>query len=408
MEQRIGRIDRNGQESPVVNIYNFIIPGTVDADIYERCLLRIGIFENALGASEDILGKITNDIQSIAINPNLSSAERKVQLQQLAENEIRQMQEEEKLENRESEFFGITLPSQEKFSEDVANASSFWLQPDAMNNLITQYLKSLDSSASILGESPLKTLRTNQDVRSMMLRDSRQVVGRGTGQNREWERWLKGNDPHLAITFDGQCANENRDSQLLTPVHPLIRQAAGTLDFPMDAVIHLSVIDPETKPGIYPFAVFQWELIGLRRDLELVPIALNDEIDCKLLQYLEAGVEATCTGDRQVTEQQQAVLLAKHHALWSNELGEYRGRIINIAKFKTESLNASHKGRIAMLQERLASSTEDKIRRMREAEISRAQSEYQPRLAELQRSSEQADITTERILIGTIEVEASN
>jgi hypothetical protein len=41
---------------------------------------------------------------------------------------------------------------------------------------------------------------------------------------------------------------------------------------------------------------------------------------------------------------------------------------------------------------------------MREAEISRAQSEYQTRLAELQRSSEQADITTERILIGTIEV----
>ena len=32
---------------------------TVDADIYERCLLRIGVFEQALGDSEEILGKIT-------------------------------------------------------------------------------------------------------------------------------------------------------------------------------------------------------------------------------------------------------------------------------------------------------------------------------------------------------------
>ena len=57
VEQRIGRIDRNGQKSEFVSIYNLITPGTVDADIYERCLLRIGIFEQALGASEDIHGK---------------------------------------------------------------------------------------------------------------------------------------------------------------------------------------------------------------------------------------------------------------------------------------------------------------------------------------------------------------
>lgn len=43
IEQRIGRIDRRGQESEAVNIYNIITADTVDADIYNRCLLRIGI-----------------------------------------------------------------------------------------------------------------------------------------------------------------------------------------------------------------------------------------------------------------------------------------------------------------------------------------------------------------------------
>ena len=45
IEQRIGRVDRRGQASETVRIVNIITPGTVDADIYSRCLLRIGIFE---------------------------------------------------------------------------------------------------------------------------------------------------------------------------------------------------------------------------------------------------------------------------------------------------------------------------------------------------------------------------
>ena len=49
VEQRIGRIDRNGQQSESVAIVNLITPGTVDADIYERCLLRIGVFRACLG-----------------------------------------------------------------------------------------------------------------------------------------------------------------------------------------------------------------------------------------------------------------------------------------------------------------------------------------------------------------------
>ena len=243
-----------------------ITPDTVDADIYERCLLRIGVFEQALGESEEILGRITRDIQQIAINPNLSDEERREQLQQLADNEIRQLQEDEKFEAQQSELFGIDLPSQQRFAEEVQNASSYWLEPSAMNNLIEKYLSSLNGAAAILGDSPLKTLRTNQDIRSQMLRDARQLSGKNSALGRDWERWLKGNDPHLAITFDGQCANDNRTAQLLTPVHPLIRQAANALDSVGNVEVHLRVTDSELPVGIHPFAVFQWELIGLRRE----------------------------------------------------------------------------------------------------------------------------------------------
>ena len=41
IEQRIGRIDRRGQKSEVVNIYNLITVGTVDADIYDSLFVYI-------------------------------------------------------------------------------------------------------------------------------------------------------------------------------------------------------------------------------------------------------------------------------------------------------------------------------------------------------------------------------
>lgn len=54
----------------------------------------------------------------------------------------------------------------------------------------------------------------------------------------------------------------------------------------------------------------------------------------------------------------------------------YRKRILDSARFKEESMTASHEELMAMLEDRLASSTEEKIRRMRQAEIDRAVREY--------------------------------
>ena len=52
VEQRIGRIDRVGQKSKRLHIYNLVIKGTIEDKIYTRLLDRIGIFKGALGDLE--------------------------------------------------------------------------------------------------------------------------------------------------------------------------------------------------------------------------------------------------------------------------------------------------------------------------------------------------------------------
>ena len=55
VEQRIGRIDRFGQESPKVNIYSLVLLDTIVEQIYSRLLDRIGIFRESIGDLEAIL-----------------------------------------------------------------------------------------------------------------------------------------------------------------------------------------------------------------------------------------------------------------------------------------------------------------------------------------------------------------
>lgn len=55
VEQRIGRIDRFGQKSPVVNIYNIVVADSIQEEIYMRLLERIGIFKGTIGDMEAIL-----------------------------------------------------------------------------------------------------------------------------------------------------------------------------------------------------------------------------------------------------------------------------------------------------------------------------------------------------------------
>jgi len=55
VEQRIGRIDRFGQKSDKVFIYNLIVKDSIQELIYDRLLDRIGIFRSCIGDLEAIL-----------------------------------------------------------------------------------------------------------------------------------------------------------------------------------------------------------------------------------------------------------------------------------------------------------------------------------------------------------------
>lgn len=67
VEQRIGRIDRIGQPSEVVEIVNYYYEGTIEADIYRALRQRIGIFEVVVGPLQPILSGLGERIETALI-----------------------------------------------------------------------------------------------------------------------------------------------------------------------------------------------------------------------------------------------------------------------------------------------------------------------------------------------------
>ena len=87
IEQRIGRIDRIGQQAEVINIFNFIYKDTIEEQIYKRLYERIGLFENSLGDLDEILGEkqlyLETEIENL-YKTNLTKEERERKLDELA------------------------------------------------------------------------------------------------------------------------------------------------------------------------------------------------------------------------------------------------------------------------------------------------------------------------------------
>ncbi len=408
IEQRIGRIDRYGQKSEAVIICNFVTPGTIDADIYERCLLRIGIFRRALGGSEEILGEINQKIRSVAENLALTEEERRAQLQQIADNQIRKIQEQEELEDKQSELFSIKLSS-EQLEKEISDSSSFWLSPTALENLVEHYLeKKFERDRFVIGEKQPKTLRLNQQERNSLLEDYKQISRKSSPINREWEKWLKGTKPYLKVSFDSDAASNFRDTVFVQPTHPLIQQAAKALGDKLQFKTACRVQSTKVPPGKYSFAIYLWDKRGGNESMSFQPVCEDDSITSVLLDLLGNSSSISLSG---VTLPTQAVYdaLDKHHyRLWSAARVEHRANSRQVAQLKRESLQTSHKARVTILKDQLDLVREERIRRMRSTQIENANADFDRRMKEIDELESRADIISKPVAYGVIFVEGEN
>jgi len=116
VEQRIGRLDRIGQEHPVV-IFNFHVKGTIEGRILEVLERRINIFEDAVGGLDPILGDAEADIRTAV---KLAARERDAAIERLG---LRLGQEVDRARQAEKLAADFIMDAKSFVAEIVAKAA---------------------------------------------------------------------------------------------------------------------------------------------------------------------------------------------------------------------------------------------------------------------------------------------
>jgi hypothetical protein len=342
-------------------------------------------------------------LHEVAENLSLTREEFQRRLQQIADNDIRLIQEQAALEERQKDLFGIRLPLQQ-LEREIQNVTSFWLSPWALQNLLHYYLEQACGAEQsyILGERPQKRLRLSQEARNVVLQDFQQLPRQLSPVFREWEKWLKGSSPHLSVTFDATCAAEKRELTFLNAIHPLAQQAVQT--FKNHEVLYsaFSVVDPSLTPGVHPFGIWLWQKSGIREEVTLQPICGDQTITDHFLDVLEHATPVRPgeipLPDQEVFEQ----LDVFHHDLWNTAQKAHKAYNIQLAQYRKESLQTSHRAHLSQIQTQLAQTNEENIRRMRQAQIVNAEADFKRRMDELDKAAQRADISAQPVAFGVI------
>lgn len=401
IEQRIGRIDRRGQKSEAVNIYNIITENTVDADIYYRCLMRIGVFERSIGECEEILGDIAKEIENIVFDECLTEEERKVKLEQMADNEVRKIQELSRLEEEEKELFGFDL-TEFTTSQELRQAENPWLTQQCLQRLIENYIcERVGNGSYIIGDSAMKNLRLSATARGALRDDLRALPGGRDALRRDWENYLRGKKPNHSLTFDSDAAMKDRDSFFVTAMHPLAKQAAAFFAKSDTLYIALRYFTSEIPAGDYLFSVYAWRYVGFNNYTRLISVCENELVSNELPYIMEDSFndEVKIKGTHD-----WSVLDNIHVQKWIAAREAHKRNLQTTLSFKLESLANTHRNRIRSLEQQVNDAVDERISRMRQSELENVQEEYKRKVFSIKQTAQRAEIYTSLLVNGIITI----
>lgn len=401
IEQRIGRIDRRGQQSEAVIICNIITKDTVDAEIYGRCLDRIGVFERSIGDCEEILGEIAANIEEIALDPTLTEKERGDKLEQMTDNEIRKVQELTRLEDEEKELFGFDL-SEFTTSQEIRQAENPWLTQQRLQKLIENYISErVGSGTYIMGDAAMKNLRLSATARGILRDDLRKLPGGKNALRRTWETYLSGNKPNHTLTFDSDAAIKDRDSFFITAMHPLAKQAAKFFVGDEPSYLCLRCFTDDIPAGEYVFSILAWKYEGFNTYTKLISVCENESVAKELPYVLEEAVNAD---KKDNGEYDWTALEDKHIRMWQEEREAHKQNVRTTMAFRLESLANTHRNRVRSLEQQIRDAVDENIRRMRQGELETVRENYEKKVAAIKETADRAEIYANLLVNGVLKV----
>ncbi len=282
IEQRIGRIDRIGQEAPKILIWNLLYEETVDDRVYSRLLQRLNIFERALGSMEMVLGNEIRTLSYELLSHHLTAEQEQERIDKthLAIETVSRMQD--KLEEEASGLIahGDFIQNKVKAAKELGR----YIRGEDLLAYVQDFFRATYPGTRLLSD-PRRPELFGLDFSADARIDLTAFVQHNFLQGKT--ALLSATPPKLL--FENRLGKPVVDIERVTQDHPLIRfistqmlsQGSSTTYFPVSAC-KVALSDPRIKPGVYVYALARWTLSG-SRDVERLEYVVKSLFDAQAL-----------------------------------------------------------------------------------------------------------------------------
>lgn len=239
VEQRIGRIDRFGQTSPKVHIYNLVVENSIHVKIYKRLLDRIGIFKDCIGDLEAILDKVLENTGYTDIQEWFESLEK-----ELYSNKLTEEEKDEKIDaiakavetenhNQEEIATGLTntLTNDTYFRKAIGDIDRYgqYVTAEEILNYVRLLIEKKLPSCVLVQDDIMPTvyhfnIPLSQPKLLTSFLEENLPVGKGYDyeqMNRQFKSKVFG-ETTIVMTFDQDTAYKHKDLEFINAYHPLV------------------------------------------------------------------------------------------------------------------------------------------------------------------------------------------
>ena len=265
VEQRIGRIDRIGQQSEVIDIVNLIAAETIEEQVYERLYIRLNIIKETLGDFEPILGELVQDIELVLANPSLNDVEKGRELDRASKAAEERKRQAEQLEREAPGLVAHGDNILQRVHE--ANAPHKMVTPEDLRDYIAGTLAAAFDGTRV-EPAPDVTIDA-YDVRLSPRAQAEFARYRESSARRYPTRFSRDATSSVRVAFGRNPEPAKyRAIEAVPMMHPLARfaasiraeRSAGITPRPASAMAVRSSPDIPLPPGRYAFAVERWSI----------------------------------------------------------------------------------------------------------------------------------------------------
>ena len=271
IEQRIGRIDRLGQQADKILIWNFMYANTIDERIYDRLLVRLGVFKQALGSMESIMGRVINKLTKELFAHHLTPQEEELRIEQnvlaLVENKRRQEELENEAPNlvAHGDFITGKVNAANELGRYIGSGDlKAYISDFILEHYPATRINPIDGEHELYEVKLETALAVDLDtfIQSCGLQGQTQVL----------------TSRPLPLLFENCHRAPSSTFERVTQEHPLVRFVTSLSSshehaskrFPVTAVQLASSRIDQLEPGIYSFCVARWSFSGAQTSERLV------------------------------------------------------------------------------------------------------------------------------------------